>query len=556
MGDKALKRKIHLQLKDAIYQCSERGLYLSARWAAELLNGMQPLALTEISDSCEKIECDGDEKQELKQIKPTSLEERENNKYTLAKCYFDCKEYDRCAYFLKTCHSTKSIFLRLYAKFLAGEKRGDEDSESILGPLDGNSVKNREIASICQELEKIVEVDKDAFLLYLLGFLQRKQKQESMSIKTLIQSLNLYPYNWGSWQELSMCLTGINMLNSITSALPDCFMKKLFLIYAILELHQSGESLYHQIMELETLFPNSLFLKTQRALIPYNGRAKDFEEAEKQFEEIAKLDPHRLDDMDIYSNILFVMSKRSKLGFLAQIASATDKFRPETCCIIGNYYSLLSEHEKAVIYFRRALKLNRNWLSAWTLMGHEYVEMKNTHAAIEAYRRAVDVNRKDYRAWYGLGQTYEVLEMHYYALYYYQRAAALKPYDQRMWQALGNCYEKLDRPGEAIKSYKRALLGSAGDPVILLKLGGIFERIGDTDTAAMYYKQCITAEDDDVITLESSKAHMWIAKWEMSRGNLRKAEKYATEIMNGSFDLEEAKALVRDLRSRMDQDGT
>lgn len=34
------------------------------------------------------------------------------------------------------------------------------------------------------------------------------------------------------------------------------------------------------------------------------------------------------------------------------------------------------------MYFRRALKLNRNYLSAWTLMGHEYVEMKNTPAAI------------------------------------------------------------------------------------------------------------------------------------------------------------------------------
>lgn len=33
-------------------------------------------------------------------------------------------------------------------------------------------------------------------------------------------------------------------------------------------------------------------------------------------------------------------------------------------------------------YFRRALKLNRNYLSAWTLMGHEYVEMKNPPAAI------------------------------------------------------------------------------------------------------------------------------------------------------------------------------
>lgn len=37
---------------------------------------------------------------------------------------------------------------------------------------------------------------------------------------------------------------------------------------------------------------------------------------------------------------------------------------------------------QAVMYFRRALKLDRNYLSAWTLMGHEYVEMKNIPAAI------------------------------------------------------------------------------------------------------------------------------------------------------------------------------
>ena len=33
--------------------------------------------------------------------------------------------------------------------------------------------------------------------------------------------------------------------------------------------------------------------------------------------------------------------------------------------------------------------LNREYLPAWTLMGHEYVELKNSHAAIEAYRKAV-----------------------------------------------------------------------------------------------------------------------------------------------------------------------
>ena len=63
--------------------------------------------------------------------------------------------------------------------------------------------------------------------------------------------------------------------------------------------------------------------------------------------------------------------------------------------MIGNYYSLRRQHGKAVLYFQRALKLNPNYLSAWTLMGHEYMELKNTKAAIQSYRRAIGKERKD-----------------------------------------------------------------------------------------------------------------------------------------------------------------
>lgn len=104
--------------------------------------------------------------------------------------------------------------------------------------------------------------------------------------------------------------------------------------------------------------------------------------------------------------------------------------------------------------------LNREYLPAWTLMGHEYVELKNSHAAIEAYRKAVgewtastcfrsspypntDVNPKDYRAWYGLGQAYELLDMPMYAIEYFNHATALRPYDCRMWTALAAMYENV-----------------------------------------------------------------------------------------------------------------
>jgi anaphase-promoting complex subunit 8 len=333
------------------------------------------------------------------------------------------------------------------------------------------------------------------------------------------------------------------------------------------------------------------------------------------------------------------MDHRPQLAFVAQVATATDKFRPETCCVVGNYYSLKSEHEKAVMYFRRALTLDRNFLSAWTLMGHEYIEMKNTHTAIESYRRAVDVNRKDYRAWYGLGQAYEVLDMSFYALFYYQRAAALRPYDPKMWQAVGSCYAKMGRVDQSIQALKRALVagslqpddaGQPGtgaspgsgsrkilDPETLHQIATLYERLGDEEEAAAYMELTLQQEsgapvnensdaesssdsesgipsdaeiehsgdedsdrpqrnrrqrkprakaesfanqnDDSIVsetwngtgvTANTSKARLWLAQYASRNGDLDRADQLAGELCQDGIEVEEAKALMRDVRAR------
>lgn len=334
---------------------------------------------------------------------------------------------------------------------------------------------------------------------------------------------------------------------------------------------------------------------------------KDFERAEKTFSKLTSTHPLRLDATDTYSNILYVMEKRPKLAFLAQLATSIDKFRPETCVVVGNYYAMKSEHEKAVMYFRRALTLDRNFLAAWTLMGHEYVEMKNTQAAIECYRRAVDVNRKDYRAWYGLGQTYEVLEMHFYALYYYERAAGLASFDPKMWTAVGACLEKMRRPAQALKAFKRALaVGSyydaggassfgsgslrsssaaAGllDPEVLYSIANMYDALGDVDETKAYLELVLAqeeggaaGEDDDAalrrstmsssgsgsggatgvgVTATTSKARLWLVKMEMARGGreaLGRAVELADELVQDGYEVEEAKGLVGEIRGRME----
>jgi anaphase-promoting complex subunit 8 len=364
-------------------------------------------------------------------------------------------------------------------------------------------------------------------------------------------------------------------------------MSFIFHIYASQELYQTGPALEAALKQAMTFFPGSAFLKTQKALFCYHG--KDFDEAEHVFSDLLHTDPYRIDALDCYSNILYVMGLRPKLAFLAQLATATDKFRPETCCVVGNYYSLKSEHEKAVMYFRRALTLDRNFLSAWTLMGHEFVEMKNTHAAIESYRRAVDVNRKDYRAWYGLGQTYEVLEMHSYALFYHQRAAALRPYDPKLWMAVGQCFGKVGKFTNGIRAYKRALVagsyydgsvassfgsgegGALGggilDPEVLYQIALLYERIHEMNDCASYMELVLAQEEGPEyeegsgevgggvgITPTTSKARLWLARWEFMRGMYQRAMELANELCQDGVEVEDAKALVRDIRSRMERE--
>jgi hypothetical protein len=61
----------------------------------------------------------------------------------------------------------------------------------------------------------------------------------------------------------------------------------------------------------------------------------DFETAEKEFDAVQRADPYRMEEVDIYSNMLYVMDKRAKLGKLAHEYAEIDRNRAEVCCLIG-----------------------------------------------------------------------------------------------------------------------------------------------------------------------------------------------------------------------------
>ncbi|KAI1746004.1 TPR-like protein [Xylaria scruposa] len=647
------RSQLRSALQEAVIKCSERCLYQSSKWAAELLTAI-PEAEESLDDSRLSDASSG---YASTVVAPNTdpdealLEAKEINNYLLAKSLFDCREYDRCAaVFLpestltsiispKEAGSTlrgkgkgkgkaavggarpgggqaipnisqRSLFLSLYAKYLSGEKRKDEDAEMVMGPQDLGACRNKQLVTVSRVLEAWFESRKmedgeiahgQGWLEYLYGMILAKEKNEELALYWLVRSVHLFPMNWGCWLEMTALITRVEDLNRVMSRLPQNIVSFMFHIYTSLELYQHDANLANSLDQLLRIFPSSSFLMTCHALLSYH--AKDLVAAEQNFSRLLSVHPYRLDSLDHYSNILYVMNSRPKLAFLAHVCSNVDKFRPESCVVIGNYYSLLSLHEKAVQYFRRALTLDRACLSAWTLMGHEYVELKNTHAAIESYRRAVDVNRRDYRAWYGLGQTYEVLEMHAYALWYYKKAAGLRPWDGKMWMAVGSCLQRMGRYEDGIKALKRALLadnyyeagssfasasdGMRGDPEILLQIAGMYDNLGEVDDAKAYMEMCVAQEvgqagesqgdiaihhdspggggseeggDGGVrgagtegtgVTAATSKARMWLARFAMRTEDYPTASRLANELCQDGVEVEEAKALIREIRSRM-----
>lgn len=133
------------------------------------------------------------------------------------------------------------------------------------------------------------------------------------------------------------------------------------------------------------------------------------------------------------------------------------------------------------------------------------------------------------------------------------------------------------------------------DPEILLQIAGMYEGLEDEAEARAYMEMCVAQEegsaedlgssvinihadsqssDDESrpgplqpsnggeggnngtgVTAATSKARMWLAKYAMRNGDYTRAMQLATELCQDGVEVEEAKALVREVRVRLEVRG-
>ncbi|KAI0194181.1 tetratricopeptide [Astrocystis sublimbata] len=181
-----------------------------------------------------------------------------------------------------------------------------------------------------------------------------------------------------------------------------------------------------------------------------------YAEAEKYYRKLRILAPTRLQDMEVYSTILWHLKRETDLSFLAHELVDQSWHSPQAWCALGNAWSLARDHEQALKCFKRATQLDPKFAYAFTLQGHEHVSNEEYEKALTAYRLAISADRRHYNAYYGIGRVYEKLGSYDKANTHFHSASSINPTNAVLICCIGNVLEKQRQPVQALQYFSKA----------------------------------------------------------------------------------------------------
>ena len=223
------------------------------------------------------------------------------------------------------------------------------------------------------------------------------------------------------------------------------------------------------------------------------GRAlyeqQQYADAEKYFARVKSMAPSRLDDMEIYSTVLWHQKNDIDLSYLAHEVIDTDRLSPQAWCVVGNSFNLQRDHDHALKCFQRATQLAPRFAYAHTLQGHEHLASEEFDQALLAFRKGIAADPRHYNAWYGLARVCERQGKYADAEAHYRTAAGIHPTSGVLQVCLGGALEKLRRPQPALAAYERAIQLAPRSAMARYKLARAFMATGRPDRALAVLKE-------------------------------------------------------------------
>lgn len=181
-----------------------------------------------------------------------------------------------------------------------------------------------------------------------------------------------------------------------------------------------------------------------------------YEDSISYFEKSHRLEPYRLQGMEIYSTALWHLQKEVHLSCLSQELIEFDNSAPETWCVAGNCFSLQKEHEVAIKFLKRAIQVDSDFCYAYTLLGHEFVSTDEYDDALSCFRNATRIDKRHYNGWYGIGMINYKQEKYNYAYQQYKRALKITPFNPVLMCHLAITAHHMKNSDKALELLDRA----------------------------------------------------------------------------------------------------
>lgn len=256
---------VRQDIYNGIIECNVRGLMISAKWLAELNHGL------DITKTGTGQQTANSHTNLIPYPAVQGISSSEYDAYHLAKCYYDCREYDRSAFFTATCESKVPQFLHLYATYMAKEKKW---LDNLTDSANLNQSRNlKDLSDFLATLKALyAQRVMDGYMLYLYGVVLKKLDLTEMAITIFLESIHAAPTLWSSWIELAPLIIDRAKLSSLN--LPNHWMRHIFMGHSLIELFLNDEGL-KIFLDLQTAgFLNCGYITSQMAIAYHNMRSK------------------------------------------------------------------------------------------------------------------------------------------------------------------------------------------------------------------------------------------------------------------------------------------
>ncbi|KAI1716233.1 cell division cycle protein 23 like protein [Ditylenchus destructor] len=528
-------------------QCELRCLYECAKWTNEIICYLPTEYFLHPEEAATELS--------LHEARtPESFHRQNVIKY--ARSLIQNKEYKSAHSKLKetSCNSAADTFLLYFSGYMTSVQSRLEgeanDSERTTEFIDQNLMELR------QELEKLKEQspDKfDCFLNYLLGVVRKDSNDVENACKAFREAVDQDHRCWPAWEGLSSLVDVFYSMKIEKEQHGDTWQCALFIAETMFRL-QMYLCAIEAYLSVSNVLGSSPYLMCQIAAA--QSELQEHDSSINSFQRVRKMDPYRIEQMNFYSDSLYIRQNVVELANLAKWFFETHKFHWETCCIVANYYSARKAHDLAQDFLKRAVKMCPSNASIWVLLGHEYMETKNHQSAIAAYRHSLQIDPLCYRGWYGLGQLYEILKLPACALYYYQQAHKCRPADSRMLIALGVIFSKLNRRTDAEKCFKKAFQIGDVEGNALTHLAKNYEEQEDLRNAAKAYEAYLSLYSEELVGDLNliATACQFLALYNLNCDDLDSAYTYAQRCLTFDVSKEEGIRILRLIMNKRNKD--